>query len=285
MLREKSYTRITLARDIIRRIDEGEYEGYHELTIIKHQVDLFDLISVKPSRDLSISCNNPEMPVGASNLCWQAAEKMKQQFGIKENVSIHIEKNIPIKGGLAGGSSNGATVLSMLNTLWDLGLDKTQLRAIGRTIGMDVPFYFTGGTAFDTETTGVLEPIQTDLAFNFILAIPVFGVSTSEAYKKIDYNKIGQNKDKTAQMKQALQINDRGGVIDALHNDFEYPVYRIYPQLEQLKEKLLKAGCLNAVMSGSGSTLVGVVEDINHAEFIKNRFNGECNMILTSTHR
>ena len=285
MLVEKSYTRITLALDIIRRINEGEYKGYHELNIIKHQVDLFDVISVKPSKHLSVSCNNLEIPVDARNLCWQSVEKIKQQFGIKENVSIHIEKNIPIKGGLAGGSSNAATVLQMLNIVWNLGLDKEQLSNIGRDIGMDIPFYFTGGTAFDTEATGILQPIKTELVFNFILATPFFGVSTSEAYKGIKYDTIGRNRNKTSRMKKAFETNEKDSVINAMHNDFNYTVFRDYPQLEHLKGKLLKAGCLNVVMSGSGSTLVGVVNSIDHAEFIKNRFNDECNTIIASTHQ
>ena len=285
MLIEKSYTRITLALDIIRKITDGEYEGYHELNIIKHQVGLFDVISVKTSKRLSVSCNNPKIPVDSGNLCWQSVEKIKQQFGIKENVSIHIEKNIPIKGGLAGGSSNAATVLSMLNTLWNLELDKEQLGDISRDVGMDVPFYFTGGTVYDTETTGVLQPIKTELVFNFILATPFFGVSTSEAYKGINYDNIGRNRNETGRMKKAFETNDNESVISAMHNDFHYTVFRDYPQLEQLKGELLKAGCLNVVMSGSGSTLVGVVKSIDHAKFIKNRFRDECNMVITSTHQ
>ena len=83
MLVQKSYTRITLALDIISRIEEGEYKGYHELNIIKHQIDLHDVISIKPSNHLSISCNIPEVPVDSSNLCWIAVDKIREKFGIK----------------------------------------------------------------------------------------------------------------------------------------------------------------------------------------------------------
>ncbi len=284
MLVQKSYTRITLALDIIRKIGEGTYKGYHELGIIKHRIDLYDIISIEASGNLIITCNNPQVPVDSSNLCRQAVEKIQQQFGIKENVHIHIEKNIPVKGGLAGGSSNAATVLSILNNLWNLDLDKRQLVTIARDIGMDVPFYFTGGTAFDTETTGILEPVKTDIVFNFVLAIPDFGVSTSEAYKRINYNETGREKSKTARMKEALENNDKDSAIDAMHNDFEKTVFKQHPRLESLKEKLLKAGCLNAVMSGSGSTLVGVAKDKEHTEWIKNSLSNEYTIVQVSTY-
>jgi 4-diphosphocytidyl-2-C-methyl-D-erythritol kinase len=211
-------------------------------------------------------------------------KKAQQHFGIKENVHIHIEKNIPVKGGLAGGSSNAATVLRILNELWNLKLDKGQLVTVARGIGMDIPFYFTGGTAFDSEATGLLEPVKTDIIFNFVLAIPDFGVSTSEAYKEIDYNEIGQETDKTASMKEALGNNDRDTAVAALHNDFEKTVFKQYPQLVSLKEKLLKAGCLHAVMSGSGSTLVGVAKDSDHANSIKERLGGDYTIIPVSTY-
>ena len=284
MLIKKSYTRITLALDIIRKIYEGTYKGYHELGIIKHQINLCDIISIEASEDLTITCNNPQVPLDSSNLCWQAVEKIQQQFGINENVHIHIEKNIPVKGGLAGGSSNAATVLSILNDLWNLKLDKEQLVTVAREVGMDVPFYFTGGTAFDTEATGILEPVKTDITFDFVLAVPDFGITTSEAYKTIDYNEIGREKNKTIRMKEALESDDRDSAVAAMHNDFEKTVFKQYPQLESVKEMLLKAGCINAVMSGSGSTLVGVTKDNDHANWIKDRFRDEYTIIPVSTY-
>lgn len=284
MVTQKSYTRITLALDIIQKIDEGTYKGYHELGIVKHQTDLYDTISIEASRNLVITCTDPQVPQDSGNLCWQAVEKIQQRSGIRENVHIHIEKNIPVKGGLAGGSSNAAAVISMLNEIWSLEMDKGELVTIARQIGMDIPYYFTGGTAFDTETTGILEPVKTDLIFHFVLAVPDFGVSTSAAYKQIDYTVIGRERNRTARMKEALENNDRGAVIDAMHNDFEKTVFKQYPQLGLLREKLINAGCFNAVMTGSGSALVGVAGDSDHAGRIKDHLGDEYTIIPVSTY-
>lgn len=284
MFTEQSYTRITLALDIIRRIDDEPYKGYHELGIVKHQIGLYDTISINASEELAITSNNPQVPLDSSNLCWQAVQKIQQKFGIRENVHIHIEKNIPVKGGLAGGSSNAATVLSILNNIWECKMDSAQLVALAREIGMDVPFFFSGGTAFDTEAAGILEPVKTNITFDFVLVVPDFGVPTKEAYKRINYNEIGREKNKTVQMKEALKNNDRDSIIDAMHNDFEKTVFQQYPQLGSLKEELLRAGCLNAVMSGSGSTLVGIAEDSDHANRIKDRFRDECSTFIVSSY-
>lgn len=281
MVVEKSFTRITLALDIIRKIDEGPYTGYHELNIIKHQINVYDVISIKPSEKMRITCNNPAVPVDERNICRQVVDMVKEQFDREENVHISIEKSIPVRGGLAGGSANAATVLSMLNGLWNLNLDTQALRGIGRTIGMDVPYYFTGKTAFDTEATGVLDPIPTDCSFHFVLAIPDFGVSTRQAYNNIDYTRIAQNGDKTLQMRNALTAGDHDTVITLLHNDFEESVFKNYPQLKQLKEELINAGCLNAVMSGSGSTIIGITKNNAHSEEIQDRISTPC--IITTT--
>ncbi len=281
MLRERSYTRITLALDIVRKLDTGPYTGYHELNSIKHQINLYDVISLESAEQMRITCNNPAVPVDERNLCRQVVDTVRKQYDIQENVHITIEKNIPVQGGLAGGSANAATVLSLLNKYWQLNLNKEQLSAIGKKVGMDVPFYFTGGTAFDTETTGALESIPTLCSFDFILATPGFGVSTQQAYSTIDYTRIAQDRDKTLQVRKALASGDHDTVITLIHNDFEKSVFKHYPQLKQLKEELINAGCLNAVMSGSGSTIIGIAEDREHAEEIQDRISTSC--IITST--
>jgi 4-diphosphocytidyl-2-C-methyl-D-erythritol kinase len=259
-LSAKSYTRITLALDIVEKIKTGPHAGFHELAVIKHKINLHDVITIEESKDMRINCGDPQVPNNAANICWKACEILKNAFGIGQNVSITIEKNIPIKGGLAGGSSNAATTFMLLNELWKLDLDNTKLIALSRQAGMDVPFYFAGDTAFDTEAGGGLEPIASTLHFDAILVVPDFGVSTSEAYRELDYSHIGRDREKTSAMRQAFTGNDRGGVTGAMHNDFEYSVFRRIPPLALVKKRLIEAGCVNAVLSGSGSCVLGILE-------------------------
>jgi 4-diphosphocytidyl-2-C-methyl-D-erythritol kinase len=255
----KSYTRITLALDIVGKLESGPFAGYHELATVKHRIDLHDTLTVEESNEMRIACNNPLVPTNASNICWKVVDLVKKEFGIGRNVAIAIEKNIPVQGGLAGGSANAATMFLILRDLWNLDIDDKRLIELARPAGMDVPFYFLGGTAFDAEAGGTLTPIATDLRFDAILVMPDFGVSTSEAYRGLDYSRTGGNRGKTLAMRESFLANDRAGVVAALHNDFELSVFARYPRLRKIKKRLLDAGCAGAVMSGSGSTVLGIL--------------------------
>jgi 4-diphosphocytidyl-2-C-methyl-D-erythritol kinase len=174
-------------------------------------------------------------------------------------VTITLEKHIPVQGGLAGGSADAAAMFLLLRDFWGLNLSGGKLITLARKAGMDVPFYFSGNTALDTEAGGILEPIDTELRLDMILVIPDFGVSTAQAYRGIDYSLIGCNKRQTLAMKESLRSNDRAGVAAAMHNDFELSVFREYPKLPVIKKRLLEAGCENAMLSGSGSTIIGIL--------------------------
>jgi 4-diphosphocytidyl-2-C-methyl-D-erythritol kinase len=278
---QKSYTRVTLALDIVKKLQDGPYAGYHELAIIKHQIDLYDTVSIEDAPCLSICCNNPLVPCDSNNICWKAVELVKREFKIDKSVKIDLEKNIPVMGGLAGGSANAATVLMLLNQFWQLGLSTDQLMKIGRKLGMDVPYYFLGGTVFDSEATGVLRKIQTDLKFVFLLVIPDFGVSTAKAYQQLNYSLINNNRDKTLSMAKFLQDGDYHNALKSMHNDFEHSVFLNYPELKNIKETLINAGCAQAIMSGSGSTIMGVTDSIMHAQEIQKKVPFKTTVVST----
>ena len=267
MIQGISYTRITLALDIVKKITQGEFAGYHELGIIKHQINLGDVITIEKSDAMKISCDNPQVPSDETNICWQAADLLKKEFGIKENVSISIEKKIPVQGGLAGGSANAAETMKLLLELWGIEIPFSRKISLSRKLGMDVPFYFYGKTAFDSEAAQDLYPIENNCPkMFFLLVIPPFGVSTKEAYKRIDYSKIGKNIDKTEEMKIALKNGDFEKIKKSTHNDFEQIVYLLHPELQSIKNILLERGAKAAVMSGSGSTVFGVFDSFEDAE-------------------
>jgi len=278
---ESSYTRVTLALDIVRKIADGAFAGYHELGIIKHKIDLHDRITIENSEKMVLECDNPMVPCDSSNICWKAALLLKSQCGIDKNVRIQIEKHIPVMGGLAGGSANAATTLSMLNVLWKLDLTAKELMEYGRMLGMDVPFYFTANTAFDTEATGIIEPIKLDRSFTFVLAVPDFGVSTKDAYQGIDYSLIGKSIDKTTAMKTVLCEKSNDALFSLMHNDFELTVFKKYPRLAVVKKTLLDMGCKSAMMSGSGSTVLGIAADYDHAKRIQSSI--DCKIIIASS--
>jgi 4-diphosphocytidyl-2-C-methyl-D-erythritol kinase len=276
----KSCTRVTLALDIIKKITTGSYSGYHELSIIKHQIDLYDLISVADSDTMSLSCNVDTVPCSADNICWKAADLLKEMCNIDKNIHIDIDKNIPVMGGLAGGSANAAATIQLLNTYWELGLSNETMMSVGRKLGMDVPFYFLGKTAFDSEATAVLYPIPTKTKLTFILAVPDFGVSTKAAYSSIDYDRIGKKTDQTEKLISCLK-NNPDHIYQFLHNDFENNVFKEYPRLATIKNELLDAGCAAAMLSGSGSTVLGLVEKDSQVENISRKIS--CRTIIAHT--
>ncbi len=281
MLQRNIHARITLALDIVRKLTEGPFAGYHQLAVVKHQIGLKDTVSITPSARMSLHCSHPGVPCDESNLCWQAAELVRNTFSVRKSVEITLEKSIPAQGGLAGGSADAAAVLSLCNELWELECTPQKLMELARKIGADVPYYFIGGTALDTETTGVLRPVESSVAMDFVIAFPDFGVSTREAYGQIDYSRIGSRTDTTDSMIRGFEQNDQNLIIGAVHNDFELSVFRSHPELARMKQSLLDAGCLAAFMTGSGSTMVGIAPDSDSAERIASKM--PYRTVVTST--
>lgn len=282
ILTKKSYTRVTLALDIVRKIEEGPFKGYHELGTVKHAIDLCDTVSIEDSDFDVLECDDPAVPCDDRNVCLKAVHLVQNEFAIDRHASIRLQKRIPVKGGLAGGSANAATTLHLLNDLWELGLDASRLIALGRKIGMDVPFYFAGKSVFDSEAGMKLDPIPTNSSFTFVLAIPDFGVSTSEAYAGVEYSTINRKRNLTQRLRDGLVVNDRRAIIASLHNDFERSVFARFPRLAVIKHELLEAGCRGSVMTGSGSTVIGIADNYSHAETIAGKIEN-CRTIIAST--
>ncbi len=281
MITEPSYTRVTLALDIVRRIQDGPYKGYHELGSIKHRIDLCDFVGIEEAKADRIECNDPLVPCDGRNICLTVAARLRKKFDIRSGVRITIDKRIPVMGGLAGGSANAATTLAILNRLWGLELSTAECIDLGRLIGMDVPYYFIGGSAFDSEAGLRLEPIESECSFVFVLACPEFGVSTAEAYQGLDYDTIGLKRDRTDSLRAALETGDAQAMVPCMHNDFESSVFLRYPRLAAIKNELLAAGCSAAMLTGSGSTVIGIARDRCHAREMQNIL--PCRTIIAET--
>jgi len=284
MITIESPTRVTLALDIVRRFDEGALRGYHELGIVKHQIALADTLHVEllgsGGGDV-VECEDERVPRDGGNICVKACQLVRERFGRGGSLKITIEKRIPVMGGLAGGSANAAAMLRALDRVWELGLTREQFIDLGRRLGMDVPYFSTGKTAFDSEATGVLEAVDTNLKFHIILATPNFGVSTKEAYGLINYSRIGKNIPLTKKMITALRYNNFESAMEYTHNDFELSIFEQYPRLREIRDKLLNEGCAAACMSGSGSTIIGIAKDKPAAQKIAGAV--DCVTIVTES--
>lgn len=283
VLTANAYTRLTLALDIAGRIPDGPYAGYHELGVIKHRIDLCDTVTVEDAAADAIECDDPLVPCDGANICLKAADILRRRCGIDRRVRITLLKRIPVMGGLAGGSADAATVFGLLNRLWGLNLAAPELIALSRGAGMDVPYYFMGGTAFDSEAGLRLEPVQSRCDFVFVLACPEFGVSTREAYGGIDYAAVGRAQEVTSRLRAALEQGDAPVAVQCMHNDFELSVFARFPRCAVIKKELLDAGCLAALLSGSGSTMIGIARNAPHAEEARRKVS--CKTIIAATYR
>ncbi|MGA1823029.1 MAG: 4-(cytidine 5'-diphospho)-2-C-methyl-D-erythritol kinase [bacterium] len=263
----KAHARITLGLDIIGRTDDG----YHCMDCIKQKITLYDRVSVKASPDMKIISTNDTIPDGSDNTAWRAAQVIKRQFAIKKNVTINLDKNIPVMAGLAGGSSDAACVINLLNDLWSLGLSLDDKIKIGRCVGMDVPFFFYNGICADKETSGKPEWISNATGIFLVLVFPDFGISTKEAFSRVD-DRMNFTESMCAQSSMIQKLKDilitnfsAESIGPALFNRFEEALFPSYTQLASIKRLLCDMGCDGALLSGSGSTIFGITSGKDRA--------------------
>ena len=201
------------------------------------------------------------MPGGAQNLAYTAAALFLKEAGLKRAVDITIEKHIPAGAGLGGGSSNAASVLMGLNDILGQVIDHDELMTISASIGSDVPFFLLKGSALASGRGEILERISIPL-YDYVLINPGFEVSSRWAYDNFDLTKKDED-NMLLYSKSALM--DIRRIEDLLSNDLEPVVLEKYPQILDIKERLLETGAVGVLMSGSGPTVFGVYVDADGA--------------------
>ena len=254
----KAYGKINLGLDVLGKRDDG----YHDLDMIMQSVDLHDVITItkNDSGEITVKSSTSKIPNDKSNLAYRAAKLLMEEFNIEKGVEIEIEKNIPISGGMAGGSADCAAVLKGMNKLFKLKLTEQQLMARGVRLGADVPFCIMGKTARAEGIGEVLTPIPNKLKGYLVIAKPPISVSTGFASGQIDKVKI-KNRPNTEGIIDAVKENDLNSLAKTICNVFEEVTIPEHKEIKEIKTKLKDCGALNAMMSGSGPTVFGIFED------------------------
>lgn len=274
--------KINLTLDVLHK----RADGFHEVEMIMQAIELADILSVeeKPNDDISIMANIAHLPCDHRNLAYQAAKLIKNVCQVNKGVHIVLEKNIPMSAGLAGGSTDAASVLLGLNRLWNLGLSLGELEILGAKLGSDVPFCLRGGTMLATGRGELLTPLADLTPCYVVLAKPRIGVSTAWVYGKYRGNAGIMHPD-TKGVNFALEQGDFPGVVARLNNVLESVTITEYPQIGKLKASMMEYGALASLMSGSGPTVFGLVEDKSKAENIadKLRRQKDVEVIITKT--
>lgn len=271
----KAPAKINLTLDTLYKRDDG----YHEVEMIMTTVDLADRIGLETRADGRIEIVSVDrfIPSDAKNLAYQAAALLKKTYCVREGVSITIEKHIPVAAGLAGGSSDAAATLRGLNHVWDLNLSLDELAELGAQIGSDVPFCVYGGTALATGRGEKIDHLPSPAACWVILAKPVIGVSTAEIYGQLNLD-TAYHPD-TQAMIRAVKEKDFSRMIDNLGNTLEDVTLNLYPEVRELKDQMKRFGAEGVLMSGSGPTVFGIVQQESRAQRVVNALRGFCDEV------
>ncbi len=261
-LRQNAPAKINLGLHVIRR----RADGYHDLETVFLRIGWADTVTVAPADTLRFSCSDPALPADDSNLCVRAARLLAGHAGIPARASIHLEKWVPYGAGLGGGSSDAATTLVLLDTLWQLGLDAATVHKLAARLGSDVPFFLGPAAAYGTGRGERLTPLM-DAAdapyrcpFTIVVVKPNVAVGTADAYRWIV-----PKETERPDLRALVAGNDLGRWRRELVNDFEEPVFERFPELRTVREGLLGDGAGYAAMSGSGSAVFGVFDSSERA--------------------
>jgi 4-diphosphocytidyl-2-C-methyl-D-erythritol kinase len=234
-------------------------DGYHLVDTIMFPVSLYDEIEITRSNSdrrgrLQVTCDHPQVPSGKRNLVYQAAELLLGKQAIRKPLRIHIRKRIPVGAGLGGGSSDAAATLRALNRLYRLKKSRRELLALGASLGADVPFFISGRPARARGIGDKLTPLGSMPRLWAVILYPGFPVSTRWAYRNLSF-KLTKGIGNTSLNRL---MRDRKELARSMVNDLEKVVFRRYPRLAALKERLVQEGAAAALMSGSGSSVFGI---------------------------
>jgi len=256
-------------------------DGFHELETLMHPVPLHDrLVFERSGASLQLSCSEPSLPTDSRNLVVRAAAAFLEKAGIKDGIRLHLEKRIPMAAGLGGGSGNAATTLLGLNELFGAPLSAGQLHEIAATLGSDIPFFLQDRPALATGRGEQVEALESFPVLNgccWILIHPGFGIATAWAYRELArFPEARQGRPgRAARLAELLAAGDLGGACGQLYNSLEAPALDKYPILGLYQEFLRENGAAGALMSGSGSTTLGLVRDTETANSILEKFRSQ----------
>ncbi|MFF3628487.1 4-(cytidine 5'-diphospho)-2-C-methyl-D-erythritol kinase [Streptomyces sp. NPDC002164] len=242
-------------------------DGFHDLANVFLAVGLYDEVTVTPADELRITCSGPDaakVPLDATNLAARAAIALAGRHGIEPDVHIHIAKDIPVAGGMAGGSADGAAALLACDTLWNTGADRDELLAICAELGSDVPFSLVGGAALGVGRGERLTPIEVGGTFHWVFAVADGGLSTPAVYGEFDRLTAGTDVPApvaSPALLDALRTGDTTALAGALGNDLQPAALSLRPALADTLAAGTAAGALAALVSGSGPTTAFLVAD------------------------
>ncbi|MEV5317178.1 4-(cytidine 5'-diphospho)-2-C-methyl-D-erythritol kinase [Streptomyces sp. NPDC052687] len=263
-------------------------DGFHDLANVFLAVGLYDEVTVTPSPDgLRVTCEGPDadqVPLDSSNLAARAAIALARRHGRTPDVHLHIAKDIPVAGGMAGGSADGAGALLACEALWGTGATREELLDICAELGSDVPFSLVGGAALGVGRGEKLTPLDVGGTFHWVFAMAERGLSTPAVFREFDRLAEGTAVPEpvaSRDLLDALAKGDPDALAAAVSNDLQPAALSLFPELADTLAAGRAAGALTGLVSGSGPTTAFLVRDAACAEQVAEalRASGTCRSV------
>ncbi|MFC8066241.1 4-(cytidine 5'-diphospho)-2-C-methyl-D-erythritol kinase [Streptomyces sp. NPDC057293] len=266
-------------------------DGFHDLANVFLAVSLYDEVTAVPDAGgLRVTCEGPdagEVPLDRTNLAARAALALAERYGRAPDVHLHIAKDIPVAGGMAGGSADGAAALLACDALWGTGASRDELLTICAELGSDVPFSLVGGAALGTGRGEKLTGLEVGGEFHWVFALAGRGLSTPAVFREFDRLAEGDIPAPVADQAvlDALAKGDSTALAVAVSNDLQPAALSLHPELGDTLAAGRAAGALAALVSGSGPTTAFLAPDAGSASDIAGvlRASGTCRDVRTAS--
>lgn len=269
-VRVRAPGKINLSLAVGRR----QADGYHPLATVFQAVSLVEDLVATPADDVTVEVTGPQadlVPTDETNIAVRAVRLLARATGVDAGVHLAIHKEVPVAGGMAGGSADAAAALVACDALWATGLPRTELAQLAAELGSDVPFALHGGTAVGTGHGHLLSPVLSRGEYHWTVGLAPRGLSTPEVYGAFDAL-VGSAAHDAPEVDdvllRALLSGDTAAVGAALSNDLQHAALELAPELAETLAVAEDAGALGVIVSGSGPTVVALAEGAGHAAAI-----------------
>ena len=253
MMKDRAYGKINLALDVFNI----RQDGYHEISSIMVPINFYDELIIKKSTEDSFYCNKSYIRFNEHNSVVKMLNILRRRYEIHDCFEIELNKSIPTKAGLGGGTADGASVLRIIQRMYKLDLSKKDIEEICLQVGADVLFNYYNTAAKVSGMGDVIEPFTMKKQYYVLLIKPKNGVSTKQAYDLLDMDKCDHpDIDRIRDL-----LIEGGDFTGLLSNSLEQPAMLLNRDIEIIKNDLYEAGAVNVLMSGSGSTVFCIDED------------------------
>lgn len=280
-IEKKAYAKINLSLDVLKKREDN----YHDLSMIMQKIELHDKLIIEETLDkkIVIFSNNKNIPLDSKNIVYKISYTIIKKFKIEKGLKIYIEKNIPIASGLAGGSTDAATTLKILNEMWNLNLSINEMVDISKNIGADIPFFFYDNTALAEGIGEKITPLTSFTDRYILLVNPGISIDTGFVYSKLELNSKLFHPD-NGKLINYIKNGDTLGLAENMINVLESVTAKKFPVIEEIKKELKDKNALGSMMSGSGATVFGIFDNERDlkiaAEYMRKRYE---TVIVTKT--